>query len=430
MATSGSVVPHCEIMDYLDQEHFFYDDQERGDDFSRSVAISEDLWKKFELIQTPEVPQGDTMGLLCPSFGDKLEYVSQFLGQDDDQQCVFGEFSPTAMSDLNSFVIQDCMWSCFSAKNKLERIVKDVRERCAKVPRTGVDARAGSLSNITSPWRVPSLNSLGADSVDATSLLASPQMTASRRRLSGSDTLTDTSDDYQPEERKVGRIVLKQKEHNRPHLRTSKPDNNGFQTSIHEEHHNYAATLPKKKIIPAILQRNRFQEKPSTPVKRSPQYHENQPLRHSRGPSYQSNKYLLDARSESPDLGASSSTSSSSVSSPSSAISPSSCPQNLCSTVHIPCSQTSDSDDLDKRKTHNLLERKRRNDLRSRFLLLRDEIPGLVGCSKSSKVAILVQGTAYVNALVAQSKQQANKRARLKARKHQLLKRLQQLKYS
>ncbi|KAM8882756.1 protein L-Myc-1b [Synchiropus picturatus] len=434
MATFGPVFPHCEIME---QEHFFFDDQDPGGDFSRSLATSEDLWKKFELVQAPEVSRGDTMGLLCPSLGDKLECVSQFLGQDDDQQCVLGKVGPTgvAMGNLNSFVIQDCMWSCSSAKNKLERIVNDVRERYAKVPRTGVDTRAGSLCNITSPWRVPSLNSLGADCVDATSLLASPQMSASRRLLSGSETLTDTSDDYHPEETKVSRIILKQKEHNKLFPLTLKPDNmapssNGFKTSSHEEHHNYAAPLPKKKFIPAILQRHRFQQKPSTPVNRSPQYHENQPPRHSHHATNRRNKYLLDARSESPDLRASSPTSTSSVSSPSSSISSASCPQDLCSTFHVPCSQTSDSDDLDKRRTHNLLERKRRNDLRSRFLLLRDEIPGLVGCSKSSKVAILVQGTAYVHELVAQSKQQAHRLARLKARQHQLLRRLQQLKYS
>ncbi|CAL8364519.1 unnamed protein product [Arctogadus glacialis] len=48
---------------------------------------------------------------------------------------------------------------------------------------------------------------------------------------------------------------------------------------------------------------------------------------------------------------------------------------------------------------HNFLERKRRNDLRSRFLLLRDEIPGLADCPNTPKVAILTRATQYLQQL-------------------------------
>ncbi|KAK2090705.1 hypothetical protein P7K49_031962 [Saguinus oedipus] len=50
---------------------------------------------------------------------------------------------------------------------------------------------------------------------------------------------------------------------------------------------------------------------------------------------------------------------------------------------------SSDTEDVTKRKSHNFLERKRRNDLRSRVLALRDQVPTLASCSKAPKVVIL-----------------------------------------
>ncbi|ROK35757.1 Protein L-Myc-1b [Anabarilius grahami] len=90
--------------------------------------------------------------------------------------------------------------------------------------------------------------------------------------------------------------------------------------------------------------------------------------------------------------------------------------------------QSSDCEDTDKRKTHNFLERKRRNDLRSRFLALRDEIPGLVDCPKTPKVVILTKATEYLRSLHISDKQKAQEKKQLKSRQQQLLRRLAELK--
>ncbi|KAL0178265.1 hypothetical protein M9458_027159, partial [Cirrhinus mrigala] len=72
----------------------------------------------------------------------------------------------------------------------------------------------------------------------------------------------------------------------------------------------------------------------------------------------------------------------------------------------------------------NFLERKRRDDLRSRFQALREEIPGLSASSKTSKVAILTQATEYLLQLHASQRRQAQEKRKLKAKQQQLLRRI------
>lgn len=91
--------------------------------------------------------------------------------------------------------------------------------------------------------------------------------------------------------------------------------------------------------------------------------------------------------------------------------------------------QNSDAEDTDRRKNHNFLERKRRNDLRSRFLALRDQIPGLQS-AKTPKVAILTQATEYLVDLHTKEKRQLQEKKRLKSRQQNLLRRLSELKRS
>lgn len=91
--------------------------------------------------------------------------------------------------------------------------------------------------------------------------------------------------------------------------------------------------------------------------------------------------------------------------------------------------QNSDAEDTDRRRNHNFLERKRRNDLRSRFLALRDQIPGLES-AKTPKVAILTHATDYLVELHTKEKRQLRQKKHLKSRQQQLLRRLSELKRS
>ncbi|KAM7331598.1 hypothetical protein ACRRTK_008306 [Alexandromys fortis] len=74
---------------------------------------------------------------------------------------------------------------------------------------------------------------------------------------------------------------------------------------------------------------------------------------------------------------------------------------------------SSDTEYVTKRKNHNFLERKRRNDLRSLFLALRDQVPTLASCSKAPKVVILSKALEYLEALVGAEKKMATEKRQL-----------------
>lgn len=86
----------------------------------------------------------------------------------------------------------------------------------------------------------------------------------------------------------------------------------------------------------------------------------------------------------------------------------------------------SDSEDSERRRNHNILERQRRNDLRSSFLMLRDQLPELAKNDKAAKVLILKKATEYVGSLENQELRLRQEKDRLQARRQKLLRRLEQ----
>lgn len=158
-----------------------------------------------------------------------------------------------------------------------------------------------------------------------------------------------------------------------------------FHMSVHRQQHNYAARSPDSEPEPEEEEEDEDEEYEEEP----------QSKRSCTGSSHQSG-------------------SSAGASLPGS---PSDSPQN------------SDAEDTDRRRNHNFLERKRRNDLRSRFLALRDQIPGLES-AKTPKVAILTQATEYLADLHTREKRQLQEKKRLRSRQQQLLRRLSELKRS
>lgn len=119
---------------YPDEDDFYF----CGPD---SAPPGEDIWKKFELLPTPPLspsraalpgepasasPEADPLGF---GLGDPLDWASELLllpeddiwGASDDGD-LFGSALDT---NPNSIIIQDCMWSGFSAREKLERVVTE-----------------------------------------------------------------------------------------------------------------------------------------------------------------------------------------------------------------------------------------------------------------------------------------------------------------
>lgn len=64
-----------------------------------------------------------------------------------------------------------------------------------------------------------------------------------------------------------------------------------------------------------------------------------------------------------------------------------------------PSSDSEDGFGPEKRAQHNVLERKRRDDLKNSFHVLRDEVPELKCQERAAKVQILKKATEYINGL-------------------------------
>uniref|UniRef100_A0A4W5JHQ8 MYCL proto-oncogene, bHLH transcription factor b n=1 Tax=Hucho hucho TaxID=62062 RepID=A0A4W5JHQ8_9TELE len=481
-STSASRYESGWEMDYDRYQHYFYDDHDPDEDFSKSTAPSEDIWKKFQLVPTPPMSPIWTLegaagvGVVHPSLGDKLEWVSQFWGQEDDHDvpCKLSS-ADEALGNLSSIIVQDCMWSGFSAGKQLEKVVGERLASCPVSGPTKLPVQALGAAIITAAGRaqcaavpvdvavpvdaaVPVLGSLATDCVDPAAVLAFPLTGGTFKKpsvSSGSETHTDSSDDESSDhddddgdEEEIDVVTVEHKQYKPRRVvnglvtggrggglnrRTPvtimvradplNPCMKRFHISIHQQHHNYAApspdTHPDTHTAPN-LPRKRVRHEPPNSSHSFSNFTHTQPHHHPASTSNQTSESkphvaIATIGSESSD-----------ANTPSLCGSPSASPR--LSSSH-PCSpQSSDYEDTDKRKTHNFLERKRRNDLRSRFLTLRDEIPGLAECSKTPKVAILMRATEYLGQLHSSERQRAQEKRQLKARQQQLLRRLAQLK--
>lgn len=85
-------------------------------------------------------------------------------------------------------------------------------------------------------------------------------------------------------------------------------------------------------------------------------------------------------------------------------------------------------DEEERRRTHNVMERQRRNELKNCFLKLRDNVPELSSNDKASKVVILKRAKESIRNLETENQRLAQKREKLRQRQEQLKARLEKLK--
>uniref|UniRef100_A0A8C8SXB2 MYCL proto-oncogene, bHLH transcription factor n=1 Tax=Pelusios castaneus TaxID=367368 RepID=A0A8C8SXB2_9SAUR len=353
----------------LDSYHHYFYDHDSGEDFYRSTAPSEDIWKKFELVPTPPVSPVCTVGekACCSGAGERSEWLSGrcLAGEEPEYLIDPGEI----FGNLSAFVLQDCMWSGFSARERLEKAMTE------KLP--------------TGPQRVnPHKPSFGQDfgfnnsvseCVDPAAVFPCP---LAENKLPPVSSGSERQCDSEGEEIDVVTVEKRQSlSMRKPVTITVRADPldpcmKHFHISIHQQQHNYAARSPPE-------------------------------------PCSQEEEALEKELKEEP------------VSSPEQATESSSPEPCLLKAGSPP---SSDSEDMAKRKNHNYLERKRRNDLRSRFLALRDQVPGLANCPKTPKVVILSRASEYLQTLVSAERRMAAEKRQLKLRQHQLLKQIAHLK--
>lgn len=133
---------------FCDEEENFYHPQQSQ---LQPSAPSEDIWKKFELLPTPPLSPSrrPSLSSLFPSTADQLEMVTEFLGDDVVNQSFICD-ADYSQSFLKSIIIQDCMWSSFSAAAKLEKVVSE-RLATLQARRDSGTTRESNLGAGTSP---------------------------------------------------------------------------------------------------------------------------------------------------------------------------------------------------------------------------------------------------------------------------------------
>ncbi|XP_053701394.1 protein L-Myc-1b-like [Synchiropus splendidus] len=373
-------------MEYDCFQDYFFHDFDTEEDFHTSTAPSEDIWKKFELLPTP--PMSPTRSSLHLWPGEKpASWRAKLPAQDEDCE-IFSAGNGKMLGNLSSIIIRDCMWSSFSAIKQPEKV------RASAASPAPVRASRGQCVPPGAP-----LVAAAADCVDPAAVLTYPANNSCRKPASsGSESRSDSSDDDEDDEdeEEIDVVTVESKQNRMRVMNVRQPVTlrvradpcpKRFHMSVHRQQHNYAARSPD-----------------SDPEDEDDDEEEDD-----------------DDEEEEEELQIKRVCSRSSSSSPASRgsrpASPSSSPQ------------TSDAEDTDRRRNHNFLERKRRNDLKSRFLALRDQVPGLQS-SKAPKVAILTHATEYLARLHTKEKRQLQERKRLLMRKQQLLRRLAELKRS
>lgn len=176
-------------MEFDRYQQYFFNALDTEEDFYKSTAPSEDIWKKFELLPTPPMSPTRTLS------GDKLSWLSRVLGQEDE----WPECRRYVPANLSSIIIRDCMWSSFSASKQLEKVsgargaaqAHAAAAATVAAPAPALPAAKTSKAQCGSPWRP--LPAPPTDCVDPAAVLTVPASSCRKKPSSGSESRTDSS---------------------------------------------------------------------------------------------------------------------------------------------------------------------------------------------------------------------------------------------
>lgn len=366
------------IMDYEMFQPCFYENE--PETISPSSLPNEDMWKKFELLPTPP---------LSPRRDDDYDMNSLDL---EDFNLIFDEFFekesaiPKIMTlsetppNLNSNLIQDCMWSGDSGRYP----TGDKNAACPDVNSADcVDPAA------VFPYPIHSLNSIHSET---------------KLHSLGTETPSDS-------EEEIDVVTVEKKQLQQVPVAPAKKTVFTVQSvktermEGHDEKFGAAKTTVTVKVKVDCPTDEHPYSLPVSSLKRVrslPNSPSMSPL-----PSKRCKRELSDRdmKKVCHKLRASGSSSASSS------------------------RNSSDSEDYPegKRTQHNVLERKRRNDLKFSFFSLRDSVPELVKQERAPKVQILKKASEYIRKLTADERRLESEREMLQEKHEQLRRTLEKL---
>ncbi|KAF3702925.1 N-myc proto-oncogene protein [Channa argus] len=436
---------------YPDEDDFYY----CGPD---SAPPGEDIWKKFELLPTPPLspsraalpgdpatasPEADPLSF---GLGDPLDWASELflLPEDDiwgasDDGDLFGSALDT---NPNSIIIQDCMWSGFSAREKLERVVTEKlgkaistatagsRNACVKAPEV---VSRSSMSEcvdpaVVFPFPVHKKNGSreSAGSVNTSSTDGSPASDSEEDDDEEDEEEEEEEEDDEEEEEEEEEIDVVTVEKRRSTTNKASPMATGTVTiSVHPKSQDARGTSSGSGVMSRFIGRapQELILKRSSVHQQQHNYAAPSPYTSDDDPAPPPKKQRISDAPRPPTRTISSCSSSSSTSC--SLVTSATRSKRSTSGDSSPRG-SSDSEDSERRRNHNILERQRRNDLRSSFLTLRDHVPELAHNEKAAKVLILKKATEYVSSLETEEMRLQQEKDRLQARRQQLMRRLEQ----
>ncbi|XP_030074977.1 myc proto-oncogene protein [Microcaecilia unicolor] len=406
------------------QPYFYYEDEEENFYYSgqqqsglQPPAPSEDIWKKFELLPTPPLSpsrraQGG-LGSLDAFMSDHLEMVTEFLGGDVVNQSFICEPDGDALT--KSIVLQDCMWSGFSAAAKLvseklasyqaaRRESSTLQQHCAG---SGGGGGGGGGVDILSSSSMPSYlqdlcsSSAATECIDPSVVFPYPLSDALPKTAAAAAASTpspapggdsppfsdsdeeeeeeedDDDDDDDDEEEEIDVVTVEKR-----HPGGRKPESNTHSKPHSKPHHS---PLVLKRCHVPIHQHN-YAASPSTKT--------DYPT--SKRAKLDSGRVL----------------------------------KQISNNRKCTSPRTSDSEENDKRRTHNVLERQRRNELKLSFFALRDQIPEVANNEKAPKVVILKKATEYILSIQADEHRLIAEREQLRRKREQFKHKIEQLQNS
>ncbi|KAK5602114.1 hypothetical protein CRENBAI_016395 [Crenichthys baileyi] len=414
--------------DYDSLQPFFYYDNEEEDFYPEQPqppAPSEDIWKKFELLPTPPLSPSrrPSLSSLFPSTADQLEMVTEFLGDDVVNQSIIcdADYSQTF---LKSIIIQDCMWSGFSAAAKLKKVVS---ERLASLHAARKDAAAAAVDPaVAAAWRLNSsylqdLSTSASECIDPSVVFPypvaeTPKQTAEmvRSKDLGLDTppnsgSSSSCSDSEEEEDDADEDEEEREEEEEEEEEDEEEDEEEIDVVTVEKRHSVKrcdpSPLENRHASPLVLKRCHVSTHQHN-------YAAHPSMRHEQ-PAVKRLK-LESSSIPGGGVGAGGGTSSRVL-------------KQISSNRKCSSPRTSDTEDYDKRRTHNVLERQRRNELKLSFFALRDEIPEVANNEKAAKVVILKKATECIYTMQSDEQRLLSLKEQLRRKSELLKQRLAQL---
>ncbi|KAM6971039.1 transcriptional regulator Myc-A isoform 1-T1 [Tautogolabrus adspersus] len=419
--------------DYDSLQPYFYFDNEEEDFYPQQLqppAPSEDIWKKFELLPTPPLSPSrrPSLSSLFPSTADQLEMVTEFLGDDAVNQSIIcdADYSQTF---LKSIIIQDCMWSGFSAAAKLEKVVS---ERLASLHAARKESAIGECAEPAgaAAWRLNSsylqdLNTTAAECIDPSVVFPYP-VAETPKQSAGTPPSKDLGLDTPPNSGSSSSSCSDSGKQDDDDDDEEEEEEEDQEEEEEEEEEIDVVTVEKRQAV------KRCDPSPSETRHPSPlvlkrchvsthqhNYAAHPSMRHHEQPSVK--RLKLESSSNSGGGGGGGGGGGSSSSSHSRVL------KQISSNRKCSSPRTSDTEDYDKRRTHNVLERQRRNELKLSFFALRDEIPEVANNEKAAKVVILKKATECIYSMQSDEQRLLSVKEQLRRRSELLKQRLSQL---